>query len=115
VLKPAEPTGTDADDNHSTRQRISRPGAKHHVRLEPLIFTQRCILNSMSRSPYVSQPPLPSCLLPHRITLSARASTFGGIVTPICVAVFRLINSSNRIGCSTGSSAGFVPFRILST
>src|SRR6185295_19262229 len=51
----------------------------------------------------------------HRITLSARASTLGGIVRPICFAVFRLITSSNFVGCSTGRSAGFAPFRILST
>jgi hypothetical protein len=32
------------------------------------------------------------------ITLSARASTFGGIVRPICLAVLRLITSSNFVG-----------------
>ena len=51
----------------------------------------------------------------HRITLSARASTFGGIVNPICFAVLRLITSSNLVGCSTGRSAGLAPFKILST
>jgi hypothetical protein len=51
----------------------------------------------------------------HLITLSARASTFGGIVRPICLAVLRLITNSNFVGCSTGKSAGFLPFRILST
>src|SRR5262245_60861135 len=39
------------------------------------------------------------CLLPkayvHRITLSARASTFGGMIRPICFAALRLIISSN--------------------
>ena len=49
------------------------------------------------------------------ITLSARANTFGGIVKPICFAVFRLITNSNFVGCSTGKSAGFAPLRILST
>ena len=48
-------------------------------------------------------------------TLSARASTFGGTVTPICLADFKLITNSNFVGCSTGMSAGFVPFKILST
>src|SRR2546422_2073664 len=38
----------------------------------------------------------------HLITLSARASTFCGIVTPICFAVLRLITNSNLVGCSTG-------------
>jgi hypothetical protein len=41
----------------------------------------------------------------HLISLFARASTFGGIVTPICFAVFRLITSSKFVGCSTGRSA----------
>ena len=50
----------------------------------------------------------------HLITLSARASTCGGIVRPICFAVFRLIKSSNLVGCSTGKSAGLAPLRILS-
>jgi hypothetical protein len=49
------------------------------------------------------------------ITLSARASTFGGIVRPICLAALRLITSSNFIAASTGRSAGMAPFRILST
>ena len=51
----------------------------------------------------------------HLITLSALASTFGGIVRPICLAVFRLMISSNFVGCSTGRSAGLAPLRILST
>src|SRR5262245_40891918 len=49
------------------------------------------------------------------ITLSARASTFGGMVRPICLAVLRLMMNSNFIGCSTGRSAGLAPLRILST
>jgi putative tryptophan/tyrosine transport system substrate-binding protein len=40
------------------------------------------------------------------ITLSARASTLGGIVRPICFAAFRLMMNSNFFGCSTGKSAG---------
>ena len=57
------------------------------------------------------------CLTPraYLITLSARASTFGGIVRPICLAAFRLMMNSNFIGCYTGRSAGLVPLRILST
>ena len=51
----------------------------------------------------------------HLITLSARASTFGGIVRPICLAAFRLMMNSNFVGCSTGRSAGLAPLRILST
>ena len=53
--------------------------------------------------------------LSHLITLSARASMLGGIVRPICLAVLRLMTSSNFVGCSTGRSAGLVPLKILST
>ena len=49
------------------------------------------------------------------MTRSARASTFGGIVRPICFAVLRLITNSNFVGCSTGSSPGLAPFNTLST
>src|SRR5262249_23534556 len=51
----------------------------------------------------------------HLITLSARAKTFGGMVMPISLAAFRLMMNSNFFGCSTGKSAGFAPFNILST
>ena len=36
------------------------------------------------------------------MTLSARASTFGGIVRSICLAALRLMMNSNFFGCSTG-------------
>src|SRR5215467_10283397 len=49
------------------------------------------------------------------MTLSVRASMVGGIVMPICFAVFRLTTISNFLSCSTSRSVGFVPFRILST
>jgi hypothetical protein len=49
------------------------------------------------------------------ITRSALASTFGGIVRPICLAALRLITSSNLVGCSTGRSAGLAPRKILWT
>ena len=51
----------------------------------------------------------------HLMTLSALTSTFGGIVSPICLAALRFITNSNFVGSSTGRSAGFVPFKILST
>jgi hypothetical protein len=93
----------------------ARHGAKYRFRLGHLIFTQRCILDSMSARPIVSRPSSPSCLLSHLITLSALTSTFGGIVRPICFAVLRLMMNSNFVGCSTGRSAGLAPLRILST
>src|SRR5262245_11337671 len=57
----------------------------------------------------------PCCSVAYLITLSARKRTDCGIVTPICLAVLRLMMNSNFVGCSTGRSAGFAPFRILST
>jgi hypothetical protein len=51
----------------------------------------------------------------HRITSSAWKRTEGGMVRPSAWAVLRLMTSSNVVGCSTGRSAGMVPFKILST
>ena len=51
----------------------------------------------------------------YSITSSARESNEGGTVRPSALAVFKLITSSNRVGCSTGKSAGLAPLRILST
>ena len=52
---------------------------------------------------------------PHSITSSAVASSAGGTATPSAFAHSRLSASTNLVGCSTGRSAGFVPFTILST
>ena len=51
----------------------------------------------------------------YSITSSARASTFGGIVMPSAFAVLRLKAIKYLDACSTGRSAGLVPFKILST
>ena len=40
---------------------------------------------------------------------SARASSVGGIVRPINFATFRLMTSSNVVGCSIGKSAALAP------
>src|SRR5262245_59454507 len=51
----------------------------------------------------------------HSITLSARIRSGSGIVTPIALAVVRLITISNLTGAWTGSSLGFAPLRMRST
>src|SRR5262249_41695442 len=51
----------------------------------------------------------------HSIISSARASTDRGILTPSAVAGLRVMTSSTFVGCSTGRSAGLLPFRIWST
>src|SRR5262245_56920817 len=45
----------------------------------------------------------------------ARASMGGGTVIPSDLATLTLTTSSNLVDCSTGRSAGFAPFRMLST
>src|SRR5262249_33050663 len=51
----------------------------------------------------------------HSITSSARASKVGGTPRPSALAVLRFTISSNLVGCCTGRSAGFSPFRMRST
>jgi hypothetical protein len=51
----------------------------------------------------------------YSITLSAVASSVCGTVRPSALAVFRLMESSNLVGCSTGISPGLAPRSILST
>src|SRR5262249_30633720 len=51
----------------------------------------------------------------HLITLSARYSIDCGMLRPICLAVLRLITSSNFVGRSTGRSAGLAPLRVWAT
>jgi hypothetical protein len=48
----------------------------------------------------------------HSMTWSARPSSDCGIVSPSAFAAFRLITSSNLVGCSTGRSLGWAPSRI---
>jgi hypothetical protein len=48
----------------------------------------------------------------YSITTSARASSVGGTSIPSALAVFILMTNSKWVGCSTGSSAGWAPFRI---
>src|SRR5262249_48823085 len=51
----------------------------------------------------------------HSITSSTRARRVDGTSRPSDLAVLRLTTSSNLVGCSTGNSAGLVPFKIRST
>src|SRR5205823_251999 len=49
----------------------------------------------------------------HSMTSSARARRDCGTVRPSAWAVFRLMTSSNLVGCCTGRLAGFSPLRIF--
>jgi hypothetical protein len=64
------------------------------------------------RSCYVAFVPIADI---YSITSSARASTEGGTVSPIALAVLRLITVSYLVGVCTGRSAGFSPLRMRST
>ena len=61
-----------------------------------------------------SQSPEERAPVHHSMTWSARCRSDGGIVRPRALAVLRLMTNSNFIGCSTGRSTGFAPFKILS-
>jgi hypothetical protein len=51
----------------------------------------------------------------YSITSSAPTRIAGLTVMSSAFAVFKLTTNSNFVGCSTGSSAGLAPFKILST
>ena len=57
-------------------------------------------------SVFITQYSLLSTQNCHLMTRSARASTLGGIVRPICLAVFRLLTRVNLVGCSAGRWVG---------
>jgi len=51
----------------------------------------------------------------YSMTVSARTRMVSGIVSPICLAVFKLIIRMSLSLCSTGKSAGLAPSRIRCT
>ena len=51
----------------------------------------------------------------HQMIRSAWSIIAGEMVRPRALAVFPLMMVSNRMGCSTGMSAGFSPFKTRST
>jgi hypothetical protein len=59
--------------------------------------------------------PIADIGMRYSITSSARTRRVRGMVTPKVLAVLTLITNSNWVGCSTGISAGFDPFRICAT
>src|SRR6267378_4002955 len=61
----------------------------------------------------VAEGSLAAVVQAQSITLSARAITPGGMARPSDAAVFRFRASSKTTGCSTGSSAGSAPLKIL--
>src|SRR3974390_1917036 len=86
------------------------------VDLPPLTFMTFCTGLDDGGKPRLQQVNGGGHALQHYpINSSARASTVGGIVRPSSLAVFKLIMSSNLVGCSIGISAGFPPLKIILT
>src|ERR1700730_10144615 len=75
--------------------------------------TSRRPVGAVSVGITAKNPVTRRCILRYSITSSARARIDGGTVSPSAWAVLRLTTSSNVVGCCTGRSAGFTPFRIL--
>src|SRR5262245_7990614 len=101
-----------ADDPHDQVSEQTVPMTAHHApgqrtRDQPDKDEQDEVHGSLLRRMFTP--------MRYSITWSARPSTDGGIVSPSAFAVLMLMTSSNLVGCSTGRSAGFAPFRILST
>ena len=83
--------------------------AKCHVRFTPESDAE-CAHSNVRYAPIAN-----SCAASTIDQSSARSSTVGGTFRPSALAVFKLIMSSNLVGCSTGISRGFEPLRIILT
>jgi hypothetical protein len=91
----------------------------------PHIFTRKSrvqpkeiLITSAQRLLQQNLPDPDSCSAansPYSITASARASSVGGISKTSAFAVFKLMTSSNLVGCKTGKSPGRSPLRIRPT
>jgi hypothetical protein len=79
------------------------------VGLAPTGKRRLCTAHANNRLPHCNKR---RC---HSITSSARSRNDSGIVSPMVLAVLRLITSSNLLDCTTGKSAGFSPLRIRPT
>ena len=90
----------------------SRPGGtitrSSHFRCSP-------IATEMVSPRTRREGPLGDIAFGYSITSSATLRSLSGIVRPSALAVLRLIESSNVVGCSIGKSLGFAPLKILST
>ena len=103
----------------------AKRGVEYGVRARPPMLgnerSEHLTLTTDARFPILVDEVIQRCqsvverLDCHSITSSARSSTDCGIVRPSAFAVLRFMTNSNLVGCSTGRSAGFAPFRILST
>ena len=73
------------------------------------------VSDGMSQMGHVQTHAAQQIASSHSTTLSARVNRASGTVTPIALAVLRLITSLNFVGCSMGRSAGILPRKRLAT
>src|SRR3979411_2360389 len=115
---------------HVTARRIAQPPKATFVtRLQPFRFPGRAarqlpdqsttlwVESSSTSDPRLrgALPTPDSCaaaIATPSINSSPRASSVGGTSRRSTLAVFKLITSSNLVGCRTGKSAGLAPLRI---
>src|SRR5215510_11572473 len=94
-------------DSDKEKRNLRRKATAFSSMEKPRFYLRLNCTTQRSRLVGLSRRRIQSCSLPakhfcHLMTLSALASTSGGIIRPICFAVLRLMTSSNFIGCSTG-------------
>jgi hypothetical protein len=89
--------------------RLARPGCDCQARAILSARGQGILSGGPAALPAIGNPKAAT----HSITWSARARSGSGIVRPSAFAVFRLMTSSNFVGCWTGRSAGLAPLRIF--
>jgi len=104
------PQGRSFFEGMGQTDRVGRGDTSINVRstsnTDRIDASQRTALRAISRHM--------QCSKQHRysITSSVRVTSVGGSVIPSAFAVFKLMTSSNFVGCCTGRSAGFSPLRI---
>jgi len=79
---------------------------RYALKLAPLVFVRPGELRQAEWAEFQT-------LELYSITSSARERRSSETFRPRALAVLRLITNSNLVGCKTGSSAGFAPFRTL--
>jgi hypothetical protein len=112
MLKISKPEGASVDAS------ASGSFASIERCVQNVCFTSNSGRNARRREPSrraISGPSASQQILAYSITSSARKSIEVGSSTPIAFAVFKLTIISNFEACSTGRSAGFVPFKIFAT
>src|SRR6266436_833459 len=101
-------TAVGPNASHRDARDVPAMSASHPITTE-LVRHKKPALRARKRHLHAANRRL------HSITSSAPTSNLSDTVSPSVLAVLRLITSSNLIGSWTGRSAGFAPFRTLST